>query len=217
MYFLLRFVYLFASWISCHGGLNSEDPHHLELQELRQLCAQDFGVHSAAQREICNESNSSSTGTVLVVLLASSNIIGLRESFTSASNQQNVPFEYEVHIVVNTLNESFYNHVQQEFSQETTIVRTESNGSPGKGHTSVLHYFKRQPRFEYLVAVDGDDLLYPSALFRIGHYIQYKPDVLFLTYQDTLHREAAMERAPHVPIGPHAFLVYNFDEVMDEV
>jgi len=104
-----------------------------------------------------------------------------------------------------------------EFAQTVAVVRTKSNGSPGKGHSSVLDYFKQQSRFDYLVAVDGDDMLYPTALFRIGHYLQYQPDILFLTYQDQLTRTAEVERAPHLPIGPNEWLVYNFEEVMGKV
>jgi hypothetical protein len=207
---LLR-AYFLAAWIIGEGQSSKFKPDP-EL-ELRHLCATDFGVHSAAQREICNESNSSSAGSVLVVLLTSSNIIGLHNCFISASNQRNAPFESEVHIIVNTLNETYFELVKRQFGHQSTVVRTESNGSPGKGHTSILRYFKSQPRFEYLVTVDGDDLLYPSALYRIGHYLQYKPDVLFLTYQDTLTYKSSLERAPHLPVGPHSMLVYNFDKV----
>src|SRR6056300_1202606 len=96
----------------------------------------------------------------LVGILCSCNVPLLKESFFSVVNQENFD-DYEIIIVVNTLNEEFYQDVMYEFGKHNytklrKIVLTESNGSPGKGHNSVLKIFNRDLRYENLIMLDGD-------------------------------------------------------------
>ena len=74
----------------------------------------------------------------LVGILCSSNVPLLKESFMTVVNQQNFD-DYEIVIIVNTLNEKFYQDIMREFDNHKynklrKIIRTESNGYPGKGH-----------------------------------------------------------------------------------
>lgn len=109
----------------------------------------------------------------LVGILCSSNIPLLRESLNSVINQQNFD-DYHIFIIVNTLNEVFYQDVIREFGYNKhdklkKIIRTESNGFPGKGHNSVLDIFYKNYKYDYLIKLDGDDFLFPTAIERINN------------------------------------------------
>jgi len=109
----------------------------------------------------------------LVGILCSSNVRLLKESFLSVINQNDFD-DYEIMIIVNTLNEEFYQDVMYEFGKNNytklrKIIRTESNGSPGKGHNSVLNIFYKDYRYDNLIMLDGDDFLFPNAIQRINN------------------------------------------------
>ena len=109
----------------------------------------------------------------LVGILCSSNIPLLRESVNSVINQQNFD-DYHIFIIVNTLDEVFYQDVIREFGYSKhdklkKIIRTESNGFPGKGHNSVLDIFYKNYKYDYLIKLDGDDFLFPTAIERINN------------------------------------------------
>lgn len=121
----------------------------------------------------------------LVCILCSSNIGLLNESVNSVINQQHF-HDYGIFIIVNTLNELFYRDVLNEYgsnnhSKIKKVIRTESNGYPGKGHNSVLSIFYNQKSYDNLVMLDGDDFLYPCGLNRINNVMQtQKSDVIAL-------------------------------------
>jgi hypothetical protein len=109
----------------------------------------------------------------LVGILCSSNVRLLRETVNSVINQINFD-DYHIFIIVNTLDEVFYQDVIREFGYNKheklkKIIRTESNGSPGKGHNSVLEIFYNNHKYENLIKVDGDDFLFPCAIERINN------------------------------------------------
>ena len=109
----------------------------------------------------------------LVGILCSSNVRLLKESFLSVLNQTEYD-DYEIMIIINTLNEEFYQDVMYEFGKNNytklrKIIRTESNGSPGKGHNSVLQTFYKDYRYDNLIMLDGDDFLFPNAIQRINN------------------------------------------------
>ena len=108
----------------------------------------------------------------LLTILCSSKLDLLKLCFESANNQINFT-DYDIYIVINTLDEIFYNQVIQHFKNHTynklkKIIRTDSNGKPGKGHNSLLEIFKRETNYEYLLILDGDDFYYPCAIERIN-------------------------------------------------
>jgi len=121
----------------------------------------------------------------LVGILCSSNVRLLRETVNSVTNQINFD-DYHIFIVVNTLDEVFYQDVIREFGYNKheklkKIIRTESNGSPGKGHNSVLEIFYNNYNYENLIKVDGDDFLFPYAIERINNIqTEEKSDVITL-------------------------------------
>jgi len=108
----------------------------------------------------------------LLTILCSSKIDLLKLCFESANNQINFT-DYDIFIVVNTLNEIFYNEVMEYFKNHKydklkKIIRTESNGKPGKGHNSLLEIFKREIKYDYLLILDGDDFYFTLAIERIN-------------------------------------------------
>ena len=103
---------------------------------------------------------------------------------------------YKVCVVINTLDARYAAALTAFIARQmpwVRVVQTESTGMPGKGHNSVLSLFVHSSREEcggepeYLIPVDGDDLLYPVALERIETYLfQHSPDVLLLPFSDTI-------------------------------
>jgi glycosyltransferase involved in cell wall biosynthesis len=149
----------------------------------------------------------------LVGILCSSNIRLVHESLNSVLNQKNFT-DYEIFIVVNTKNELFYQEVMREFSYHTysklkKVIRTESNGYPGKGHNSVLSIFHADNRYDYLVMLDGDDFLFPYALERINNVqIKNNCDVITLAGNTKIMRTPATFEKVHT--DPQQ-LVYSFN------
>tara|TARA_Y100000768_G_scaffold344202_1_gene290304 strand:- start:3445 stop:5517 length:2073 start_codon:yes stop_codon:yes gene_type:complete len=85
---------------------------------------------------------------------------------------------YDIYVIVNTLNKSYYKKVlylcNTTFSGKIKqIIETESNGYPGMGHNSLLNVFSKTD-YDYMVVCDGDDFLYPVALSRINTLLQKK-------------------------------------------
>jgi hypothetical protein len=125
----------------------------------------------------------------LVGILCSSNIRLLQESFYSVLNQKNFD-DYDIFIIVNTLREEFYQDVLYEFGKHNypklkKIIRTDSNGSPGKGHNSVLKIYYRDIKYENLIMLDGDDFLFPYALERINNIREIENSDVISLYGNT--------------------------------
>ena len=151
---------------------------------------------------------------MMVCLLTSSKLEYLKESLKSVKNQQKInSIDWDIFIIVNTLNDEYYNKLLNEYPEEN-IVRTESNGKPGKGHNSVLDFFKKKEEYSYLFMLDGDDFLYPSALRHIESYIASdNPEILMLMYHDTLSDILRIKNTTHMVINNKAYLLYNIHEI----
>ena len=86
-------------------------------------------------------------------------------------------------IIVNTLDSTYYEKVVtlceslnlNKFIKK--IIQTKSNGKPGMGHNSVIKSFCKND-YNYLLMIDGDDFLYPYALFNLQFYFE----IWFLNY-----------------------------------
>lgn len=135
----------------------------------------------------------------LVTILTSSNLELLKISYESVLNQKK--FEnYDIFIVINTMNELYYNKVIDYFSKINDnklkkVIRTKSNGKPGMGHNSLLNIFVNQNNYEYLVILDGDDFLYPYTLDKINKLNQKnKFDILNLAGNTKLIRKIELIR-----------------------
>jgi hypothetical protein len=115
----------------------------------------------------------------LITLLSSYNEFILYNSYKSIISQINHNLDYNILIVVNSLDNSYYNDVCKKFKNIIVeIVQTRSNGKPGMGHNSVLEIFKNRKYYDYLIPVDGDDFLYPNALQQLSKILIYNPTVV---------------------------------------
>lgn len=132
----------------------------------------------------------------LSIILTSSKFDLLIRCLKSVINQKKVTFEYKIIVNVNTLNEDYYklviNNIPKLFNLEKyniEIVRTESNGRPGKGHNSCIKLFKEMTEYNYLTMIDGDDLYYPVAFQRFELFLKKYPDLdlLHLMLNDRVH------------------------------
>lgn len=152
----------------------------------------------------------------LVGILCSSDIQLLRESFKSVIHQQNFD-DYHIFIIINTLDEIFYQDVVREFGNNKhdrlkKIIRTDSNGFPGKGHNSVLEIFYKNYKYDYLIKLDGDDFLFPCALERINNVqISQNSDIITLIGNCSITK-SGLSHTKNREINPHTntyFLKYN--------
>ena len=125
---------------------------------------------------------------VLSLILTSSKIDLLKRGIRSIEEQQPVSFKYILKIVVNTLDNNYYNLVCKTIGDKYEVIRTKSNGTPGKGHNSLLQIFKDRPEFTHMTMLDGDDMYYPCAFQQIEKMIIKFPDMdlLHLMINDSI-------------------------------
>lgn len=130
------------------------------------------------------------------IILTSSKFKLLLRCLKSVILQRKVSFQYDIVINVNTLNDDYYNLVIKEIPKlydlkkyNIEIVRTRSNGRPGRGHNSCIDLFKERTKYDYLTMIDGDDLYYPVAFQRFELFIKKYPniDLLHLMLNDRVH------------------------------
>lgn len=128
---------------------------------------------------------------ILVLILTSSKYYLLERSINSVLEQEyNGQNKYTLKIVVNTLNDDYYKLVMLKQGEKFEIIRTLSNGRPGKGHNSLFQYFseKEQEVYDYLLPIDGDDMLYPVAFTQMDKFIidGKNPDIIHLMINDNI-------------------------------
>ena len=125
----------------------------------------------------------------VICILTSSDIDSLKMSLESAINQ-NYDDSLDIFIVVNTLNDHYYEEILSYYrnfslidkrNRLKKIIRTESNGKPGMGHNSIIDIFREHHCYERLVILDGDDMLYPNSINSIDYiYDNSKCDIINL-------------------------------------
>lgn len=145
---------------------------------------------------------------LLVTLLTSSNVDKLRrlvDSFIiSREKLLSKTFEeIKCVIVVNTLSDSYYQEVlAQRFS--FPVVRTESNGRPGKGKNSCIDLFL-DTDFDFLSQIDGDDILYPTYLESLSKHVEHIPsmDILGIVPMDVITTDSNV-LGYKISLGPNS-------------
>ena len=116
---------------------------------------------------------------ILITILTSYNEYILFQTFLSIYGKITHIFNYTIVIIVNSINPQYYKDVCEKFKKyEIEIINTESNGKPGKGHNSVINYFKNNPKYDYLIPIDGDDFLYPHAFQQLSKILFYNPTIV---------------------------------------
>jgi len=113
---------------------------------------------------------------ILLCLLSHHRIDKLKRLVNSVKQIEEDPLiELEPIIVINTLNDSYYQEVLNEgFS--FSVVRTESNGKPGAGKNSCRELFLWSDA-DFLSQVDGDDWLYPTWSKSMSQHLFQYPNI----------------------------------------
>jgi len=129
---------------------------------------------------------------ILLTLLTSNDLPRLKRLIGSVLNLTPVKeIELKAIIVLNTLNEDY---AQEVFNANLPflVVRTESNGKPGKGKNSCLDLFLNTD-FDFISQIDGDDFLYPTYLKSLANHINHFPciDVLGVIPIDYISNDKA--------------------------
>lgn len=146
----------------------------------------------------------------LIIILTSSKLIFLKECYNSVKNQLPSNIDYDIIINVNTLDDTYYEEVLNELS-EAFVIRTESNGGPGKGHNSCHEYFREHPEYSHMINIDGDDFVYPFFMQRLEHYLSYNPDVIILPFSDMIS-DLLAKNMLHYPMKK-SYYYFNIDEM----
>lgn len=113
---------------------------------------------------------------LFITLLTHHNLQSLKRLVSSVENQYPESYlDVEAVIVVNTLSDDYYQSVLNE-NFSLRVVRTHSNGKPGRGKNSCRYLFL-QSDADFLSQIDGDDLLYPTFLQSIAQHIKHYPNI----------------------------------------
>jgi hypothetical protein len=89
-------------------------------------------------------------------------------------------------VVVNTTKDSYFQDILK-LQLPVPVIRTDSNGKPGKGKNSCLDLFLASS-CDFVSQIDGDDILYPTYLQSIVEHITRFPciDVLGIVPMDVI-------------------------------
>lgn len=149
---------------------------------------------------------------LLIAALTHQDEIRLERLIVSVAVQYQSIFEVTGLVVCNTTDESYpekAKKVANTFGWK--FIETESNGKPGKGKNSVIEYFQKHSEYEYLLMMDGDDMLYPTALHQLEAIIRGGADVVGLLTNDIVDTEFYIN-CGHVRLGEKFFLYSWFDQ-----
>ena len=127
----------------------------------------------------------------LVTLLTSSDLDGLKRLVYAIENDiiRAPSLETEFVIVVNTLDDTYYDKVLNE-NFALRVVSTSSNGTAPVGKNS-CHELLLESDCDYLTQFDADDLFYPTVLLSLAEHLRRMPclDVLGILPLDILQAE----------------------------
>jgi len=127
---------------------------------------------------------------VLVAVLVSSDLPRAIRCIKSCQSQIDHNLDYEVCVVINTLNEEFKKEMLDYCNWEGINIKlTKSDGTPSTGKNSVFEVFDNKKEFTHLVQIDGDDFLYPTFLRHIERHLKKYPltDVLGILPCDSIY------------------------------
>jgi hypothetical protein len=146
------------------------------------------------------------TPSLLVLILTSSNARLCRRAYQSLQDQLPHQLRVTVRVVVNSTNPKYAAAVRQALPQlePEDLVETASTGLPGVGHNSCLDYFREHSEFDYLFHLDGDDVVYDTALPALQLLIDCQPVFVGSTGLDRLIN------TPNNPEGRGTPLTYGF-------
>jgi hypothetical protein len=108
---------------------------------------------------------------VLLCPLVSSDFRRAKRAIESCSLQKFFQIQYDIHVVINSLDEIFISQIQKyciENSIKYTI--TVSDGTASTGKNSVFDVFN-QTEYSHMCQLDGDDFFYPTFLLQIQRHL----------------------------------------------
>ena len=150
----------------------------------------------------------------LITLLSSSNSYLLKLSYNTIINQYKHNIDYTIILVINSLDTQYYQEVCNEFKDITVeIIETESNGKPGKGHNSLFEIFHKKKEYDYLISVDGDDFLYPYALYQLEKCfsIDKNVDIVCIYGNDTIRDYNSPYDSSDIYLQNHFYLRMGYN------
>ena len=155
---------------------------------------------------------------VIPLVSPSVSLSHLERCLWSIECQNPVDFEYDIAIVVNSLDDKYTSEIEDSFGDYDVFV-TESNGKSGKGHNARYDVYRsiyKERGYSHVMGIDGDDYYYPMALDcvkKIHDETQF--DYLSGTapFVDTIRRHPPHELDPRKPceISDGIFIHSFFD------
>lgn len=130
---------------------------------------------------------------LMLTILTTNNIEKLVRLVNNISDIIRVPeLELCPIIVVNSTNPNYFQEVLR-LKLPYPVIKTESNGLPGKGKNSCLDLFLKSD-CDFISQIDGDDLLYPSYLKSLYNHIKQFPsiDVLGVIPTDIINHKVSV-------------------------
>ena len=103
---------------------------------------------------------------VMPLVSPSVSLSHLERCVWSIECQNKVDFDYDIVIVVNSMDDEYTSDVEETFNAYDVFV-TESNGKSGKGHNARYDVYReiyKDRGFTHVMGIDGDDFYYPMAL-----------------------------------------------------
>jgi hypothetical protein len=149
---------------------------------------------------------------VVPLVSPSVSIEHLERCIWSVETQDPVPFDFDIVIVVNSLDEDYSKQIQNRFGDEYDVFITESNGKSGMGHNARYDVYReiyKEREFTHVMPIDGDDYYYPVA-FQCVNELEKKSRFDFLSgscpFVDTIRPAPPNDGRPKIEIGDGTFL-----------
>ena len=91
------------------------------------------------------------------------------------------------YVMVNSLRGCYFDEVKALIGNRAKLINSESNGKPGKGKNACIAHAAKFTDAEYMMIIEGDDFLYPTALRMLAPLAKTKKyDVITGQAQDIL-------------------------------
>jgi hypothetical protein len=150
---------------------------------------------------------------LLVCALTSQDTDRLNRLLFSAHNQKK-KFDYAGVVMVNSLDKDYFVEAKKVADKYGWMcIGSESNGRPGKGKNACLTFFGEYDHgYDYMLLIDGDDFLYPTAFEQLEKLVKFKPDIVGLQTNDIIEK-IYRPNNKHIQLTHNSYLYSWFDEM----
>jgi len=155
---------------------------------------------------------------VMPLVSPSVSLSHLERCIWSIECQNEVDFDYDIAIVVNSTDDKYTSAVEETFNMYDVFV-TESNGKSGKGHNARYDVYRsiyKDRGFTHVMGIDGDDYYYPMA-FECVKYIHEESQFDYLSgtcpFVDTIRNNppSTLDPRKNYPIAEGIYIHSFFD------